>query len=95
MSCRFQKYKSLQQIYHWAYKMRLFSEQGVLFLMEGDILVHQEACASAKELQFATVMIMCSLRTHKVKTLCIEGLCIWHVTKRDELVQILLPLFED
>lgn len=75
--------------------MRLFSEQGVLFLMEGDVLVHQEACASAKDLPFATVMIMCNLFANKVKTLTIEGICIWPVTKRADLLEILSPLFEE
>lgn len=74
--------------------MRLFSEQGVLFLMEGDVLVHQEVCASAEDLPFATVMIMSRLFAHKVKQLTIEGICVWSVTQRASLEEILLPLFE-
>lgn len=74
--------------------MRLFSEQGVLFLMEGDVLVHQEACASAKDLAFATTMIMCNLFAHKVQQLLIEGVCIWPVTQRASLEEVLSPLFE-
>ena len=76
--------------------MRLFISQGVFFLVdEGDALVHQEPCGSAKELAFATVMIMTKLLAQKCQQLVIEGVCIWPVTQRSSLEEILLPLFED
>lgn len=76
--------------------MRLFISQGVFFLVnEEDVLVHQEPCGSAKDLAFATVMIMTKLFANKCQQLVIEGVCIWPVTQRSSLEEVLLPLFED
>lgn len=73
--------------------MYLEINQNMLLLTEGNTLVTSVPCQTKHDIAIATVMLMCTLRANAVKQLTIIGSCIWPVTKREDLQEILLPYY--